>query len=118
MHRISVVRLDVVPLDLDDVRLEEVVVAIRTEALVAGVEGLQVDFDASRSQRPLYRRLITKLRRDGAIKVPITMTALASWCMGDRWIMDLPVDGAVVMLFQMGQGTSGRRQGTLCVNDN
>ncbi len=106
MHRISVVRLDIVPPYLDDVHLEEVVAAIRMEALVEGVEGLQVDFDASRSQRPLYRRLITRLRGDGAIKVPITMTALASWCMGDRWIMDLPVDGAVVMLFQMGQGTS------------
>ncbi|NTV73318.1 MAG: hypothetical protein HGA66_03820 [Holophaga sp.] len=106
MRRIAVVRLEVAPSDLDEVRLDEVVAAIRSEALVAGVEGLQVDFDANRSQRPLYRRLITKLRGDRAIKVPVTMTALASWCMGDRWIADLPVDGAVVMLFQMGQGTA------------
>lgn len=106
MRRIAVVRLEVAPADLDEVRLDEVVAAIRTEARVPGVEGLQVDFDATRSQRALYRRLITKLRGDAAIKVPVTMTALASWCMGDRWIVDLPVDGAVVMLFQMGQGTA------------
>jgi len=106
MRRIAVVRLEVAPSDLDEARLDEVVTAIRAEALVAGMEGLQVDFDATRSQRPLYRRLITKLQGDGAIKVPVTMTALASWCMGDRWIGDLPVDGAVVMLFQMGQGTA------------
>ena len=33
------------------------------------------------------------------------MTALASWCLSDRWISDLPVDEAVPMLFQMGPET-------------
>lgn len=106
MRRIAVVRLEVVPRDLDDRRLGEVVAAIRTRAQVPGTEGIQVDFDATRSQRPLYRRLLAKLRGDPAIRVPVTMTALASWCMGDRWIADLPVEGAVAMLFQMGQGTA------------
>ena len=30
------------------------------------------------------------------------MTALASFCVGDRWLQDLPVDEAVPMIFRMG----------------
>jgi len=30
------------------------------------------------------------------------MTALASWCVGDAWFNDLPVDEAVPMAFRMG----------------
>jgi hypothetical protein len=30
------------------------------------------------------------------------MTALASFCVGDAWIEDLPVDEAVPMIFRMG----------------
>jgi hypothetical protein len=30
------------------------------------------------------------------------MTALASFCIGDRWLNDLPVDEAVPMIFRMG----------------
>jgi hypothetical protein len=34
----------------------------------------------------------------------LNITALASWCLGDPWIGDLPVNDAVPMLFRMGQG--------------
>jgi len=34
--------------------------------------------------------------------VPLSMTALASFCVGDRWLNDLPVDEAVPMIFRMG----------------
>ena len=34
--------------------------------------------------------------------MPISITALASWCLGDRWLEDLPIDEAVPMLFRMG----------------
>ena len=30
------------------------------------------------------------------------MTALASFCVGDNWLSDLPVDEAVPMIFRMG----------------
>ena len=33
---------------------------------------------------------------------PISITALASWCVGDDWLGDLPIDEAVPMLFRMG----------------
>jgi hypothetical protein len=36
--------------------------------------------------------------------VPLSITALASWCEGDTWIRSLPVDDAVPMLFRMGAG--------------
>ncbi len=32
----------------------------------------------------------------------LTMTSLASWCTGDAWFNDFPVDEAVPMVFQMG----------------
>ena len=34
--------------------------------------------------------------------MPLSITALASWCAGDNWLSDLPVDEAVPMLFRMG----------------
>lgn len=102
MHRIAVVRLDVVPRDISDALLSQVVEAIKGIAIVPDIEGIQLDFDALRSQRPFYRKLVDRLKRDGQIRVPITITALASWCMGDHWIGDLSVDGTVAMLFQMG----------------
>ena len=34
--------------------------------------------------------------------IPLTMTSLASWCVGDAWFNDFPVDEAVPMAFEMG----------------
>jgi hypothetical protein len=36
--------------------------------------------------------------------MPLEITALASWCQGDRWIESPPVADAVPMLFRMGAG--------------
>jgi hypothetical protein len=66
------------------------------------VVAVQVDFDAVASERPLYRRLLSAVRRRLPRHVPLSMTALASWCAGDRWLRDLPVDEIVPMLFRMG----------------
>jgi hypothetical protein len=62
---------------------------------------IQVDFDATRSQRVFYRDLLTDLRRRLPDSIPMSITALASWCLYDDWITDLPVDEAVPMLFRM-----------------
>jgi len=35
--------------------------------------------------------------------IGLSMTALASWCFGDRWLGRLPVDEVVPMLFRMGR---------------
>lgn len=64
--------------------------------------GLQIDFDATTAQRPFYRALLTEIRRRLPSGTSLSITALASWCLGDPWIADLPVDEAVPMLFRMG----------------
>ncbi len=71
--------------------------------------GLQIDFDATRVQRPFYRTLLTELRRRLPAKTTLSITALASWCLGDPWIADLPVDEAVPMLFRMGSESDSIR---------
>jgi hypothetical protein len=66
------------------------------------VIALQIDFDARSSERAFYSRLLKELRRQLGSAYPISITALASWCIGDRWIRDLPVNEAVPMIFSMG----------------
>jgi hypothetical protein len=63
---------------------------------------IQIDFDATRSQRAFYRDLLTDLRSRIPDSMPLSITALASWCIYDDWIAALPVDEAVPMLFRMG----------------
>jgi hypothetical protein len=76
--------------------------AIAGSATLRGVQAVQVDFDATVSQRQFYRSLLEDLRSRLPEAMPLSITALASWCMGDPWIAGLPVDEAVPMLFQMG----------------
>ena len=66
------------------------------------VRGLQIDFDAAESERPFYRALVQQVRQAVGAGVPLSITALASWCAQDRWMAGLPVDEAVPMLFRMG----------------
>ena len=63
---------------------------------------LQIDFDATRSQRPFYINLLREVRKTIPKDMPLSITALASWCAGDDWIGGLPVDEAVPMFFRMG----------------
>jgi Protein of unknown function (DUF3142) len=76
------------------------------------VSALQIDFDATRSQRPFYRQLIEETRKRMPAGMPLSITALASWCSSPGWIESLAVDEAVPMLFRMGGDTrSGRSSG-------
>jgi hypothetical protein len=76
--------------------------AIASLANLAGIAAVQLDFDASVSERTFYGGLLRDLRRRLPSAMPLSMTALASWCMDDPWIAGLPVDEAVPMLFRMG----------------
>jgi hypothetical protein len=67
-----------------------------------GIHALQIDFDATLSQREFYRSLLKQLRQSLANNLPISITALASWCAGDNWLEDLPIDEAVPMMFRLG----------------
>jgi hypothetical protein len=101
--RIPVVRIEA-PLTtaaLNDETRSEAVQAILLSALQPGIAALQIDFDATRSQRPFYRALLNDLRKQMPPGLPLSMTALASWCSWDDWIGDLPVDEAVPMMFRM-----------------
>lgn len=66
------------------------------------VAALQVDFDARVSERAWYADVLRRVRAGMPKQMPLSMTALASWCSYDRgWIEKLPVDEAVPMLFRM-----------------
>ena len=63
---------------------------------------LQIDFDARRSERDWYRDVLTRVRRTLPADIPLSITALASWCSYDNaWLHTLPIDEAVPMLFRM-----------------
>lgn len=66
-----------------------------------GIAALQLDFDAKRSERAFYRRLLIELRRKMPAGLPLDITALASWCSTDDWIAGLPVNEATPMFFRM-----------------
>jgi len=95
-HTIPVVRIEAIKPSLSDAQLA------RTVDLIAplATNDIQIDFDALRSQRTFYTSLLRALRA----RLPhtrIAITALASWCMDDRWLAALPIDDAIPMLFQM-----------------
>jgi len=102
--RIAVVRIEVNharPLSLSPDQRARAVKAI--EHLTHGkIAALQIDFDAARSQRRFYRDLLIDLRRDLSPSLPLSITAIASWCIYDDWLASLPIDEAVPMLFRMG----------------
>ncbi len=67
------------------------------------VSAVQIDFDAAVSEREFYRALLDDLREQMPAEIPLSMTALASWCISKGgWLTGLPVDEAVPMAFRMG----------------
>jgi hypothetical protein len=70
-----------------------------------GVSAIQIDFDAPASAHGFYASLLQDVRRKLPPSMPLSITALASWCIGDPWLAQLPpgtIDEAVPMLFRMG----------------
>jgi hypothetical protein len=87
---------------LDEAQLSRTINAIDALAPPGSTPRLQLDFDAGRSVRPFYRRLLQRLRASRPPGSELSVTALGSWCVGDRWLGTTPVDYAVPMLFRMG----------------
>jgi hypothetical protein len=78
-----------------------------TARIIAGLvrtspAAIQIDFDARRSERTFYSDLLADIRGRIPPSVPLSMTALASWCLDDDWISGLPVDEVVPMIYRMG----------------
>lgn len=107
--RIPVVRIEAPHFaDLNDRNRTEIVNQLLDAASEPGISALQIDFDATRSQRAFYRALLTDLRRQLPANLPLSITALASWCTADDWLRTLPPDAkpdeAVPMFFRMEPG--------------
>jgi hypothetical protein len=90
------------PAALDARQISGTLQALLAATREPAVTALQIDFDARASDRAFYSQLLRELRRRLGPAYPISITARASWCIGDRWIRDLPVNEAVPMLFSMG----------------
>lgn len=86
---------------LNNLNRADAVSAILTSARRSGIAALQIDFDATASQRAFYRDLLNDLRRQMPPGLPLSITALASWCSHDDWLRGLPIDEAVPMMFRM-----------------
>ena len=87
---------------LSPAQIKETAATISELGTLPNVVMVQVDFDATASERAFYRELLTQLRGKLPATTALSITALASWCKGDNWLEDLPVDEAVPMLFRMG----------------
>lgn len=68
----------------------------------AGIRALQIDFDATQSQHDFYRGVLEMLRPQLPSTLPLSITALVSWCGPHSWLHGLPIDEAVPMEFRMG----------------
>lgn len=75
------------------------------QAQSTGLRAVQIDFDATVSQRPFYADLLRQLHPQLPAGMPLSITALVSWCGERSWLHDLPpgqIDEAVPMFFRMG----------------
>jgi hypothetical protein len=68
------------------------------------VRAIQIDFDARASERKWYAEFLRALHAELPAKMPLTITALESWCDGDEWLDGLPIADATPMLFRIGAG--------------
>jgi Protein of unknown function (DUF3142) len=66
------------------------------------IRALQLDFDATQSQQPFYRGVLEALRPQLPRTLPLSITALVTWCGPHSWLHTLPIDEAVPMEFRMG----------------
>jgi len=64
-------------------------------------EFLQIDFEATSSQRAFFLKAVAALRQRLPDAV-LSATALTSWCLDERWTQSLAVDEVVPMLFRLG----------------
>jgi hypothetical protein len=107
----AVVRIEVLQPQPDTPELrQELLAAILPAAQLPNVRALQIDFDATTSQLPLYAHLLRELRTQLPRAMPLSITALTSWCGPQSWLPPLAgtIDEAVPMFFRMG-GTPALR---------
>lgn len=88
--------------------------AILPALQLPGVRALQIDFDATASQLPFYEHLLADLRAALPAGMPLSITALPSWCGAGGFVQRLrtsarpPIDEAVTMEFRLGGPVANR----------
>lgn len=109
---LPVVHVDAFPAwqpELNAAQHEALVNTVVKVAHQGGRQAVQIDFEARPSQRLFYREVLVDVRR----RLPgyfLSITALSSWCLGDAWLGNAPVDEVVAMAFRMGHQASRYRQ--------
>ena len=100
---IAVVRIETRPGFADTPELRAALAArLAAYGLRRDIQTLQLDFDATQSQQTFYRGLLEALRPQLPRTLPLSITALVSWCGPHSWLHTLPIDEAVPMEFRMG----------------
>jgi uncharacterized protein DUF3142 len=102
---VAVVRIEtdaLKPLTNSETQRQKMVDAVAELRSLPGIRAVQIDFDARQSERQFYRELLREVRAKLDASIPLSMTALASWCIYDNWLAELSMDEAVPMLFRMG----------------
>ena len=108
--RIETIKRPLQATALSDTQNDELIRLVLQTLTLKNVAAIQIDFDAKVSERVFYRRLLDGLRMRLPESIPLSITALASFCIGDGWVKDLPVDEAVPMIFRMGEDTRRVKQ--------
>ncbi len=81
---------------------EKIVDLVKKTLQLPDVKAIQIDFDVTVSERGFYRALVNDLKKELPENMPLSITSLASWCVGNSWFNDFPIDEAVPMAFEMG----------------
>ncbi|WP_139227290.1 hypothetical protein [Collimonas sp. OK307] len=86
---------------LNERQKRAIVNAVVAAATRSPSQVVQLDFEVMHSQKPFLADVITRSRDALPANVALSVTALASWCVGDAWLADLPVDEVVPTAFHM-----------------
>ena len=118
LRRIRVVRVETHAPELTETTARSMAEAVLLSLSQShGVAALQIDFDAHESEQSWYRAVLTDVRAGMPAEMPLSITALASWCSHDRWMTGLPVDEAVPMFFRMEPGVRGADDSEIAVRE-
>lgn len=91
------------------VLVDQVLMVARRAAEQNAAQVVQLDFEARLSQRAFLADVVRDIRAQLPHTTALSMTALASWCLGDYWLASVPADELVPMVFRMGRDTDQLR---------
>ena len=94
---------------LNEKQKKTIVSAVLAAAARSPSQVVQLDFEVMHSQKPFLAEVVRSSRAALPDNVALSITALASWCVGDAWLSDLPADEIVPMAFRMASDTRHMR---------